>query len=400
MNRRLLTLLLALAFSSIGAASALHVGTPIQISQPTVGPLRTLISDAKAATDGSSYLVVTAGRNSTAAATLLDARGTILSSQDLGLTGLTAVVYVGWDGDQYVVFTSSAWEPARFDRRTILYATRLAATGEIIDTRTLSRDLVGTPSIAFDGTNYAVAHGWVNVAYWNRDLEYRGIDVQIALPTPVNGTLNLIGPAIGSAGDGFVLLFGGTAPDSTQEIRAARLDDDGRVLSSSVLARGPFDGGVKIGSNGTSYLAIFGDLRSAPEAVLLDLNATPIGSPVGIEGSYGPTGDVEGFGNDYLIAVLDGLRILRASSSQPLSFETIASGVPFGTTDIVSGADRALVLGVGWSSTTGPDGNLVGNFYDLTGTEIGHLSYPVRPLTKVGASDPVIGWGDKAYLAA
>jgi hypothetical protein len=389
MMPRLVTLLVALSFSPMIFASELHVGAPIQLSYPTEGPLPISVSESLVATDGSRYLVATAG-----AVTLFDNGGNVVVSRALSYPAFGTLVYVGWDGRQYVVFTAAVG-----DLQTSLRATRVSADGTIIDSRVLSRQLVGIPAIAFDGRNYAVAHGWVNVAYWNRELADRGIDVQVALMGGYKGPR-----AIASNGNGFTVAYA-YAAEGGFELRSSVLDDDGHILATHVLDHGSHLS-IRLFSNGRSMLLVYeSGFYYDTYAVLLDETGNEMGTPAGVNVGWGLVSAVAGAADGYYLVITesqDTSFIVHLRDTLPLKFDTLTSNQPYFTaSDAAATADRVLVLS---PRLVDPAANgkwvLYGAFYALDGTELRHFTTAFRPITKVGAKDPVIGWGDGAYLAA
>lgn len=384
-------LLLALpAFLSLANASAqplLHAGSPVAISEPNSGPVAAEVRDVRGATNGTTTLLVTNYNEWRLVAATLLVGGTVRVSQEICRECEALAAF--WDGVQFVAFATRRVGPERSE----LLGTPISADGVVGETRTLHREIVLTPRVAFDGTNYAVAHGAVNVALYNRNLEWRGIDMQLVLALG-----HLPTPAIASNGNGFVVLYVVTEENGETELRTSRLDDEGRVVATSILdgASHPRFGDVSLASNGVTYLATW-QTNQQLHGILLDDRGAPDGTSfdVGPESFAHVTASS---GSGYLIAALtDTLHLYRVPMTPPTQVSEIEMAEPVGATlplSIMSDGSRATLL---WVQ---PRGSVEGLIVAPVVGIIGRIRVDLHPITSYGAANPVLAAGDQSYLVA
>ncbi|HEX5100480.1 MAG TPA: hypothetical protein VFV94_13320, partial [Polyangiaceae bacterium] len=184
----------------------------------------------------------------------VDADGTVL---DLNAIAIAAAPYeaaapaVASDGSGWLV----AWEQARKDQTRGIYATRVAASGDVLDAGGFAvapspNAYNLTPSIAFDGTNYLVAwtapnsimnsqNQWANAIYATRldtsgvVLDANGVFLGASLP---GMTLGVPRPSLAFDGTSWVVVWSTFTGATNFDVIAQRYTTGLSSVGGSVIA--------------------------------------------------------------------------------------------------------------------------------------------------------------------
>ncbi len=224
------------------------------------------------ASDGTSYFVVWY-RSTDVYGARVGADGTVLDIAGLPISraaGEQSGPRIAWDGANYLV----VWQDSRAWASTDIYAARVTALGEVLDTDGILVSAASgdemTPAVAFDGTNYLVV--WRNPAAPTPGVTVYGARVSTdgtvldsaAVPVMAGWTVDV------AYGAGTYLVVSGD--------EAARVGLDGSVLGPTVVYKTGWASAdpPRVAFDGASFLIVWSaDLmidgaRVSPDGTLLD----------------------------------------------------------------------------------------------------------------------------------
>jgi hypothetical protein len=172
-----------------------------------------------------------------------------------------------FDGTNYLMVWNGKW----YGSEDSIVATRLNASGSVLDPCGIRIGKGAAPSVAFDGTNYLVA--------WEQDSAIRCARVSragVVLDTPLTVTnVRGVAPAVAFDGSNYLVAWGG------HDLCAARVSPAGTVLDTGgILVSGA--AGVQefptIAYDGANCLVTWQDMRSGGYLDIYGARVTPSGS--------------------------------------------------------------------------------------------------------------------------
>ncbi len=225
--------------------------------------------------DGTNYLVVWEDYRSDTTdiyGARIDASGTVLDTAGIPIstaTGYQEHPSIASGGTNYLV----VWQDYRNSSYSDIYGARIDTSGVVLDTSGIpistATDRQESPSVAFDGTNYLVvwkdARSSIYDDIYGARIDTSGVvldtaGIPISTATDVQGS-----PSIAFDGTNYFVVWRDYRSGSDYDIYGARMDTSGTILDTAGIPISTAAGSQcspSIAFNGTNYLVVWEDERN------------------------------------------------------------------------------------------------------------------------------------------